>query len=196
LYGQLAEPQPGHRYVMGVDLARTEDFTVLICVDQGTNQVVAFDRFNEISWTLQKEKIAVMARKYNNAAVVVDASGVGDPIFEDLSRLGLNVEGFKFNSTSKTELVERLILAIEQRIVYFPNIPELVEELEAFTYELTPTGKFKYTAPDGQHDDCVIALGLALYGLHGNLYKTSGKAKSDYRQAYKELKRPAHAFSE
>jgi hypothetical protein len=32
---------------------------------------------------------------------LIDSTGVGDPIFEDLQREGLAINGFKFSSTSK-----------------------------------------------------------------------------------------------
>ena len=57
-------------------------------------------------------------------------------------------------------------------MILFPKINELIEELESFSYEITPNG-FKYTAPDGYHDDCVIALGLAVHGLQGFLYSNT-----------------------
>lgn len=193
--GELTAPKPGHRYVLGADLARTVDFTVLIVIDQNTNQVVAFERFNDISWSLQKEKISALAKKYNDALVVVDSSGVGDPICEDLQRLNLKVEGFKFTSTSKQELVERLILAISQRIVYFPAVRELLDELESYTYVITPNGNFRYSAPEGQHDDCVMALGLAIWGLHGNLYKVNdGVSDGALRSLTSFMSKPLFKF--
>ncbi len=171
--GKLEEPIPGGRYVIGVDLAKTEDFTVLVCIDIFTKRVVAFDRFNEVSWRLQKERISMMARKYNDASVIVDSTGLGDPILEDLQNNNIAAEGFKFTFPSKRALIERLILAVEQRYVLFPKIEELIFELESFSYEMSGDG-FKYTAPDGIHDDCVIAFALACWGLQGNLYGGQG----------------------
>jgi hypothetical protein len=34
-------------------------------------------------------------------------------------------------------------------------------ELEAYQVERLPGGDFRYTAPAGGHDDCVVALALA-----------------------------------
>ena len=170
--GELTGPASGGRYIMGVDLAKTEDYTVIIVFDQFSKRVVAFERFNQISWSLQKLKIMAIAKKYNDALCVIDSTGVGDPIVEDLQTNGLSVERFQFTTKSKKELIERLILAIEQRLILFPKINELIEELESFSYEITPNG-FKYTAPDGYHDDCVIALGLAVHGLQGFLYSNT-----------------------
>jgi hypothetical protein len=192
--GQLEEPKSGHRYVIGFDVAKTVDFNVLCCIDQGTNQLVAFERFNQTSWNIQKERACAMARKYNDALVIIDSTGVGDPILEDLQRMGLKIEGFKFNNASKEELVERLMLAIQQRMVYFPAIRELMDELESFTYEILPSGKMRYAAPGNQHDDCVIALGLAVYGLRGNLYKRQSVSSAAHKEAVQQARRPIFTF--
>jgi len=48
---------------------------------------------------------------------------------------------------------------IQQWQVSFPTGP-VVDELEAFEYETTPTG-VRFVAPQGMHDDCVCALALA-----------------------------------
>jgi hypothetical protein len=41
----------------------------------------------------------------------------------------------------------------------------LLDELAAFEYEILPSGRVRYSAPDGMHDDCVIALALAFWNL-------------------------------
>jgi len=178
--GKLKDPEPGARYVIGVDLAKTVDFTVLCCVDQITKRVVAFERFNQISWRYQKERIAFMAKRYNDALIIVDETGLGDPITEDLKNNDLSVEGFRFTSPSKIMLIERLMLAIEQRLILFPNIEILIEELTAFSYEMSgSSGNWKYSAPAGFHDDCVIALGLAVHGLQGFLYSSGNDEEEE-----------------
>lgn len=163
--GNLESAQPGHSYVMGVDLARHVDFTVITIVDRSTHQIVHFDRFNQIDYQLQKARIEATARRFNNALVRIDATGVGDPITEDLQRLGLAIEPFIFTNQSKKNLIESLALRIEQRRITYPNITELISELEAFTYELLPSGQVRYTAPDGLHDDCVISMALAYWNI-------------------------------
>lgn len=168
--GELEEPRYEHSYVLGVDLAKYADFTVLTMIDLSTKQVIAWQRINEVSWALQKQKIVALVRKYNNAMAVIDSTGVGDPIEEDLKNLGINVQGFKFTSQSKQELIEGLQVAIESRLVTFPRIPQLIQELELFEYTLTPSGNYKMGAPSGFHDDCVISLGLAVYGMKDYLY--------------------------
>jgi len=48
--GVLQPFTAGHRYVMGVDLAKLKDYTVLTVMDVNTKHVVYHERFNKISW--------------------------------------------------------------------------------------------------------------------------------------------------
>ena len=62
----------------------------------------------------------------------------------------------------KTELVQRLIVAVEQARVFWPaGWDVLTNELRRFEYAISPSGAITYSAPAGFHDDCVIALALA-----------------------------------
>lgn len=81
----LSEPIAGVRYVMGVDLAKSIDWTVCIVLNPEKN-VVAFERF-QAPWNEQMRRIQMLASKYNNAEMMVDATGVGDPIVEQLQKM-------------------------------------------------------------------------------------------------------------
>lgn len=155
--------EPAGSVFLGVDLAKYEDFTVLVAVDT-TGKVIYFDRFNQLDWGVQKSRIVDVTQKYN-ARVIVDSTGVGDPIFEDLRRSGLDVEGYKFTNTTKENLINNLSIKIERQEVTFPNIPELINELSIYQYEITKNGHVRMNAPPGYHDDCVIALALAIWGM-------------------------------
>jgi len=160
--GELTGPTPGSRYVMGVDLARKRDFTVCVVIDVATMHVVAFERFNQISWKVQGERVASLARRYG-APVLMDSTGVGAPIVEMVRDRGVRVDEMMFNNRTKQQLIENLAVAIEHRSVTFPDIPVLIDELDAYQYEITKTHLVRYAAPDGYHDDAVIALALAVW---------------------------------
>lgn len=170
--GELKAPILGRFYVMGVDLAKHEDFTVLTVLDALTREVVAFERFQDISWPEQKERIQKLAALYNNAMIIQDTTGVGDPIYDDLLNANVSIQGFKFTNESKRQLIEKLSLSIEQRLITFPKIDVLIDELKAYEYQLTSEGRVKFGAPDGKHDDCVISLALANWGIRHELYAT------------------------
>src|SRR5207245_3980836 len=61
-------------------------------------------------------------------------------------------------------LVEGLQLAIEHRQISYPKIEVLISELKSFGYTITASRNVVYSAPEGMHDDTVMALGLAVYG--------------------------------
>lgn len=52
--------------------------------------------------------------------LILDATGLGDPIHDDLKRVYADVEPFKLTASSKVELIQRLIVAVEQRKVSWP----------------------------------------------------------------------------
>lgn len=175
--GQLEEPKAGFSYIFGLDLAHTGDFNVITVICRETKQVVCLERWNGTSWNLTVERAKAIAQKYNNALCVPDRTGVGDPIVEDLQRAGIGIyhdidekPGVLFTSPKKIMLIEKLMVAIEHRLITYPELDVLIDELRAFSYELMPGGKFRYNAPEGKHDDCVISLALAVWALLGGVY--------------------------
>jgi len=167
--GEFEEPIAGKTYYGGVDVAKYQDFTVIIILDRNKH-VCYFERFNRLNWDLQKIKIANVFKRYN-ATGFIDSTGVGDPIYEDLSRqLPQQIYSYKFTNESKMNIITSLQLAFEQRQMNFPNIPILIDELQAFEYEMLSSGKFRFSAPEGYHDDCVISLGLANWATEHSDY--------------------------
>lgn len=159
------QPRPNSMYVMGVDLAKVQDYTVIVVYDRATNRQVYYDRFNKLDWNFQKEKIISISRHYNRAPAVVDATGVGDPIAEDLIRAGVSVIPIHITNEIKKQMIEKLILWIDRRLIRMLSIPEALEEFNDFTYDISTSGKIKYNAPEGMHDDIVIAHALAVQEL-------------------------------
>jgi len=159
-----------HRYVMGVDLGKHEDFTVITVIDKYNNNVVYFDRFNTIDYPFQKARIKATSDRYAGARVILDSTGVGEPIKDDLMRAQVFVDDFVFTNKSKKELIEKLSIFIEQKNVFIPNEQKLISELREFGYHLTDSGNVIYGAPEGSHDDCVCSLALAVWGLIGKAH--------------------------
>ncbi len=159
--GQFEEPIRSKQYYIGWDIAKHQDFSVLVCMDSNRH-VVAFDRFNQIDYSLQLSRVQAMADKYK-ASVLMDSTGAGDPVMEQLRARGVMVEGYNLSSQSKQQLIENLAVGIEQRLLTFPQIDVLINELQIYEYEITRAGNVRYNAPSGFHDDTVIALGLAYW---------------------------------
>lgn len=157
--GTITKPSGG-RYVLASDIAKHQDFTVILVGDLDTKSVVYHERFNKIDWGLQKSRITNVYNQYHCINGIIDATGVGDAVFDDLINQGLAIEGFKFTATTKQELVSNLSIAMDNQTISYPPIPELINELEIYAYEQRANGTFSYSAPEGFHDDEVMALAL------------------------------------
>lgn len=138
----------------GWDLGKSQDWTVGVGLDK-QGQVCRFSRFQR-PWDNTTETII---RETGKVPADVDATGLGDPIVEQLQKGRSNFYGFKFTTPSKQQLMEGLALGIQSGGIWFPDGP-IKDELEVFEYIPTRTGVL-YSAPEGFHDDCVCGLALA-----------------------------------
>ena len=57
-------------------------------------------------------------------------------------------------------------LLFEQKNIAVLNDPVLKAELKAFKMDKTAAGLMRYSAPDGKHDDTVMALAFAWYAAN------------------------------
>jgi hypothetical protein len=93
--------------VIGCDVAKHTDWTVLIAMEVQTGRCLAMERFNLLDWPVQRERIAGFVKKCGGQ-LVMDATGVGDPVFDDLRREFPDTEGYRITAQSKRELVQGL----------------------------------------------------------------------------------------
>lgn len=186
------EPQPGHTYVMGCDIAKLQDYTVLCVFDRANLTQVAQMRFNQLEYPVVKERISGMSKKYNNALIYMDSTGVGEPIHDDLAREGLGIESIHFTNELKRQLVEKLAAYIEMKHIKLLQLEEIVQELTSFTYDISEkTGRVQYNAPPGFHDDIVMALALAVWGLHPVSVRKQVEEMGPIERDYYEKKKRA-----
>ncbi len=146
---------------IGCDLAKHTDYTVMVAMDRQSGHCFDMERFQHLDWPIQKERIVDFCRKHGGL-LVMDATGIGDPVYDDLRHVVPRIEPVKLTNLSKAQLIQRLIVAIEQRRIGWPTAwGILTDELKRYEYEITSRGAITYNAPGGYHDDCVIALALA-----------------------------------
>lgn len=162
-------PQEGHVYVGGLDFGRAHDYTVMVVMDAATNRMVDIDRFNRVSWELQRGRIKAMHEKWGLSVLWAEANSVGTVNIEELQRDGVPVRGFTTSYVSKGPLIDALAIAIEQRQVALLEDKGLVAELLDYRAKLMPSGIYHYAAAPGGHDDRVIATALAWYGVKNRM---------------------------
>jgi hypothetical protein len=165
-----AERQPGHQYVMGVDWGKLNDFTVLSVIDVTLGQQVALDRFNQLDYLgVQVPRLKALYEKFRPHAIIAEQNSIGVPVIEALVREDLPVTPFVTTQATKAAVIEGLSLAFEQSALAILPDPVQLGELRAYSAERLPSGLLRYGAPEGLHDDCVMALAFAWEGA-----KTSG----------------------
>ncbi len=157
----LENPELDHKYVMGLDLAKKVDFTVLIVMDACHRRLVWQRRIGRMDWNVQEEAIAYAAGQFGVRRIRMDSTGVGDPLYDKLRFMGLPVEPFLFTNESKYQILTGLAVAIEKRHIAYPAVSMMLRELKALRAEKLPSGKSRVSAPDGEHDDYPMALALA-----------------------------------
>ena len=165
----------GRQYVIGVDWGRTTDATVFIVVDVIARAAVFMDRMLDTDFASQRIRLKALSDRFNSAVCTVETNSIGQPQLEALQAMGLPVQGFYTTNATKAEIISALQLALEQKNITFINDTVLIGELMAYRSERLASGLLRYGAPEGMHDDTVMALALACYGidnqLHGFSYK-------------------------
>lgn len=165
----IATPQaqaiPGHTYVIGVDWAKSVDFSVFVVIDATTREAVYMDRHNGVDYIVQRNRLKALCEKFRPVAVIAESNSIGEPNIEMLRRDGLRVQAFTTTNASKAVAIEDLSLAFERGEIRIIRDETLIGELKSFEAEYLPSGLVRYAAPDGQHDDCVMALAMAWQGV-------------------------------
>ncbi len=150
--------------VVGCDVAKHADWTVCLGLND-SGLLVAYERFHEQDWGLQQKRIANFALRCHGR-VLIDSQGVGDSVYDNLRGMGADVEGYRIKSNpAKVALIENLALMMENNQITFPNITELVSEMKVYGFYTKESGTTTYEAPEGYHDDTVVALALAAWQL-------------------------------
>lgn len=148
----------------GVDLGRKIDSTSIIGLDK-LGYMSHYDNFVRRSWPHAIDTIKYLP----NRPIAMDGTGVGDVILSQVELVQSSVEGYVFTQASKQRLMEGLAVAMQSRRIHIADdgnatsgTGKLRHQLEQFEVVYTRTG-VKYSAPDGDHDDDVCALALAVY---------------------------------
>lgn len=157
-------PMQNRQYVIGADWGKSNDYSVFSVWDVQAKQEVYLDRSNKVDYEVQINRLIPLAQRYNNALVIPELNSIGTPIVERLERLRLRVQPFTMTNATKKEIVEGMQLDLENSNVVLLDDPIATAEMQAYEMERLPSGLWRYSAPEGQHDDTVIARCLARYG--------------------------------
>ena len=161
----LNSPIAGRQYAAGVDIASKVDYTVVCVMDVASREMVYMDRFNRVDYPMLEDRLAALYKRFNLESMTVEDNSIGQGVFDHLNQRGLNVIPFHTSNTSKHTIIQNLASAFEHKDIKILTDPVLVGELQAFEGSRTTGGAFKYGAPEGMHDDCVMALAIAWHSI-------------------------------
>jgi len=159
----LKAHQVGEPIVFGVDWGRHHDFTVIVVMGKHSRQMMAMERFTRLPWAQQRERLHALAKRWKPQLILAEANSIGQPNIEALQQVGLPMQGFITSAHSKQHIIDQLALALENQSIGLLEERVLLDELLAYTVERLPSGDYRFGAPSGGHDDCVMALALALH---------------------------------
>jgi hypothetical protein len=161
--GSTPADHDGHEFVMGVDWAQVKDSTVLSVACVTCRCEVALDRFNQQSWDLQRGRVRVLYELWKPYTVLAEENSIGGPNIEALVLEDIPVSRFQTTASSKPKIIKALALSLERADFQWLPDPIAKAELEAYESKVNAnTGNTSYSAPDGLHDDTIIARCLAL----------------------------------
>ena len=199
-------------YVLAVDVGQANDYTAVAILrgrqtveksgpwhDQVTygrkHELIHLERFREIPYPDQVRRIVERYRELERAVsqerkatsrLVVDATGVGKPILDELREADLQPKGVIITAgetttsndgvyrVPKRELVTTLQVALQARRLQIaeelPLAKTLLQELRGFRVKITLGGHARFGNDvgvwrDADHDDLVLAVSLGVWSL-------------------------------
>jgi phage FluMu gp28-like protein len=178
-------PEIYNDYFLGMDVGRRIDATALVLIGRDNSTELRYVLYVKELWRTQYEEQVKIAKKIAEKLgnklklVVVDSTGMGDPIYEMLSEmdiggkpLGSLVYPMRFTNESKTQMMSYLLTLLERRqLKISPEYRRLINQMKMQTYKIT-SSRIIYSHPEGgrdteaisYHDDILWAMNLALYG--------------------------------
>jgi phage FluMu gp28-like protein len=161
-YSTIDKPVLGDTYYIGVDIALKDDYTVMSIINQ-KDEVVAYKRWNHITAPQLKQNIIDTINVWKPKKIYIEENNQGLPIIDDLkiTHRVSNIQGFKTTSSSKPTIINNLINAFASKKIRIPNDDIFKAEFEMFTMTMSENGTAKFSAPQGFHDDIVMATAIA-----------------------------------
>jgi hypothetical protein len=158
---------PRGNVFVGIDLAKKEDFTVITADNEIGGQPCYYERFNELDWPTQQGRIVAAVRELEGqpgvegVTTLVDSTGLGEVVFDNLVDAGLDVTPITFTNANKEQMARLLAADLEHGRAHV--LGDMLDEFESYEFNLTPSGRYVFEAATG-HDDKVSAKMLAHWG--------------------------------
>ena len=179
------KPLPEHDYSIGIDIGGGVglDYTVIQIIDLTEGEQVLEWRANLIQPEFIGPRVVEYGRRYNNATLIPESNNHGYLLIDYLKRnyqinkifrqervrtkgVKRSIEyGWFTSDKAKFHLCDHGRTVLGRGFKFYSRILE--EELLSFEEKETQgeSRVKRLSAPKGEHDDCIIAFMLALYGV-------------------------------
>lgn len=186
---RVEHPKQPRRLLVGVDLGQAQDHTA-ICVIESTaggylvshlERLPVGTRYPDVVTKLRSLLSHPILRK-GITTTIIDATGVGAPVIDYVRREGIRCVGVSITAgvqpgqtrpnddltAPKRDLIQNLVVLAETgRLKISKNLELadiLAKELQGLEVKISAAGNDSYGCwRDGQHDDLVLSLALALW---------------------------------
>ncbi|HEX3542786.1 MAG TPA: hypothetical protein VHT75_20325 [Acidimicrobiales bacterium] len=173
------EPRPGVVYRIGVDVGLRRDRTAIAvahaeaageaALGQTQPRRVVLDRLVVLAGSREREVqlddvediVADLSSMYNRAMVRMDPfQAIG--VAQRLRRRGVSVEEYAFSTSHYAGMAQTLFVLLRNRLLWLPDDERLLDELARVRFkEIGSTAQLRVDHDPGEHDDQVVALGMA-----------------------------------
>jgi phage FluMu gp28-like protein len=155
-------------FYAGLDLGKHQDYSVLsvVKVEDSSIKLIHMHQFPlKTPYASVIGYVKTLCDRWNRInKVLVDMSGVGDYIVEDMVNAGIRqTEGVKFTQETKEKMAQWLKQCMIEKKLKIPYDSDLIAELNIERFELTKDGKIKFSHSEGTHDDRFWSLALSAY---------------------------------
>jgi hypothetical protein len=182
--GSILAPSGGRHFVLGLDLGQSEDFSTLIAVEPTSAGyevgMIARTRGKAYPSLVQPIVDLLAQPPFAGAAtLVVDRTGLGAPVYDLLNEAGLSPVGITITAgrrvtgrprllgVPKRDLVSVLLVLLQAGALKIaselPHAATLARELQTMRRHVTAAGNDQYGAAEGEHDDLVMGLAIAVW---------------------------------
>jgi len=162
---------PTQRYVLGIDLGRKVDASVVVVAHREVDRVVVDHverwlptKLRPVRLETVEAAIRRLHEEYGSAHIRMDPAK-GEQMSQALRETGLPVEEYTCSETSIDRLASGLARLFGERRITVPDLTDLREELATVILKTTPSGRTRIDRHSGRHDDQAVGISLAAHWL-------------------------------
>jgi len=157
-------------YFAGADIGRTTDLTALVVFEKQQNKYVLrmVKTMKNTPYVEQEKYFTYLLRNYTFEQFMIDETGIGNMLAENLRRRFGFIQTITFNNENKQKMVTNLKLLMQKNRVMLPNDAIVINSIRMIKRKYTSTGYLKFESDrDSElgHGDVFWAMALALYNV-------------------------------